>query len=259
MTGSGPVSGPKVNLPARTRRTFDVADTVPGKFDVSTRVKASKPVVVERSMYGSGRTWGTDSIGAAAPSGLWYLAEGSTGPGFETWILVQNPNGLPAEVTLTYMTPAGAVAQKVDTVPANSRKSFDVGRVVPGTWEVSTKVEANRPVVAERAMYGSNRVWAHDSIGASAPATNWYLAEGSTGVGFETWILVQNPGGEAAEVSVDYLTTAGEVKGPAVMIPARSRMNFNAGETVPGTWDVSTRVESDKPVIAERAMYGNPK
>ncbi len=259
MTGSGPVSGPRVNLPARTRRTFDVADTVPGKFDVSTMVKANKPVVVERSMYGSGRTWGTDSIGAAAPSGLWYLAEGSTGPGFETWILVQNPNGLPAEVTLTYMTPAGAVAQKVDKVPANARKSFDVGRVVPGAWEVSTKVEANRPVVAERAMYGNNRVWAHDSIGASAPAKTWYLAEGSTGTGFETWILVQNPGGDPAEVRVDYLTTAGEVKGPAVMVPARSRMNFNAGETVPGTWDVSTRVESDKPVIAERAMYGSPK
>jgi hypothetical protein len=42
-------------------------------------------------------------------------------------------------------------------------------------------------------MYGGNRTWAHDSIGVTAPAPVWYLAEGSTEGGMETWVLVQNP------------------------------------------------------------------
>ncbi len=259
MTMSGPVAGPQASVPAGSRRTFNIADTLPGTFDVATRVDAGKPVVVERAMYGSDRTWGTDSIGASTLSATWYLAEGSTGPGFETWIVVQNPNAQPADVTLTYMTPSGAAAQTIDTIPARARRSFNAGNVVHSTWEVSTRVDSNRPVVVERAMYGNNRVWGHDSVGAQATATSWYMAEGSTGPGFETWVLVQNPGTEAAQLDIDYLLAWGEVQGPKVTLPPNSRINFNAGETVPGSWDVSTRVTSSKPVVAERAVYGNSK
>ena len=49
-------------------------------------------VVCERAVYGNNRTWGTDSVGATAPASTWYLAEGSTGGGMETYVLVQNPN-----------------------------------------------------------------------------------------------------------------------------------------------------------------------
>jgi len=41
-----------------------------------------------------------------------------------------------------------------------------VGGDVPSNWQVSTKVEASLPVVAERAMYWNNRASGHDSIGA---------------------------------------------------------------------------------------------
>jgi len=36
-------------------------------------------------------------------------------------------------------------------------------------------------------------------------------------------------------------------------------MTFNVGETVPDSSSVSTMVESTKPVIAERAVYGDAK
>jgi hypothetical protein len=32
-------------------------------------------------------------------------------------------------------------------------------------WEVSTKVTSDKPVIAERAMYGNGRIWGTDSIG----------------------------------------------------------------------------------------------
>lgn len=259
MTSSGSVKRREADIPAHSRSTFNVADTVPNRWSVSTKVESDRPIVAERAMYGNNREWAHDSIGVTSPASTWYLAEGSTGPGFETWILVQNPNPTPTGVTISYLTSGGSVAETVDTLPGNSRKTYNAGDVVPGTWEVSTKVEGEDPIVAERAMYGNNRTWAHDSIGSRAAAGDWYLAEGSTGPGFETWILVQNPGSEDAIVRLHYMTPGGQIEGPIAEVPALSRMTFNVGETVPDSSSVSTMVESTKPVIAERAVYGDAK
>jgi hypothetical protein len=133
-----------------------VSDYVPNTWSVSTQVTAQQPVVAERSMYGNNRTWGTDSIGASAPSSTWYLAEGCTNTGFESWILVQNPNDGPTQVTLTYMTPAGPVAGPSETLAAHTRKTYNVADYVPWEWQVSTKVVSTLPVIAERAMYGDS-------------------------------------------------------------------------------------------------------
>ncbi len=205
------------------------------------------------------RTWAHDSIGVATGSPDWYLAEGCTGEGFETWVLVQNPGDKPANIQLTYMTPEGAKPGPSETLPANSRKTYNVADTVPGAWQVSTKVHSNKPVVAERAMYGNGRIWGHDSVGVSKPSQDWYLAEGCTGAGFETWVLVQNPGDKPAKVSLTYMTPSGPVNGPSETIAANSRTTFNVAETVPGLLEVSTKVTSNVPVIAERAMYGDAK
>ncbi|MBN1288686.1 MAG: hypothetical protein JXA49_03510 [Actinobacteria bacterium] len=45
--------------------------------------------------------------------------------------------------------------------------TFNVADTVPGADSVSTTVESDIPVVAERAMYWNNRTGGHDSIGAS--------------------------------------------------------------------------------------------
>ncbi|MBU4489203.1 MAG: hypothetical protein KKE79_01035, partial [Actinobacteria bacterium] len=51
----------------------------------------------------------------------------------------------------------------------------------------------------------STRQCAHDSIGVTEPNKTWYLAEGSTAGGFETWVLVQNPGTETATVDLTFM------------------------------------------------------
>jgi hypothetical protein len=119
-------------------------------------------------------------------------------------------------------------------------------------------------VIVERAMYGNNRKWAHNTIGVTAPATAWYLAEGSTGAGFETWVLVQNPNPNNVSVDLTFMTPSGEVHGPTASVPANSRMTFNVADYVRNTDEVSTKVESSGPtgadgVIVERAMYGDAK
>jgi hypothetical protein len=216
-------------------------------------------VIAERSMYGNNRQWGHDSVGATVPADTWYLAEGCTNGGFETWVLVQNPNGSAATVTLSYMTESGSVAGPTVSIPANSRKTFNVAETVPGTWSVSTKVTSSAPVIAERACYGNNRTWGHDSIGVSAPANTWYLAEGCTNTGFESWVLVQNPNDQSSFVTLTFMTPGGAVEGPSELLPAHSRKTFNVADTVPWEWQVSTKVEGSRPVIAERAMYGDAK
>ncbi len=60
------------------------------------------------------------------PSKTWYLAEGYTGQNefvgdFETWILVQNPNPSPANLTLTLMQPGGETVDREFTALPNSR------------------------------------------------------------------------------------------------------------------------------------------
>jgi len=93
-------------------------------------------------------------------------------------------------------------------------------------------------------------------FGASKPgATTWYLPEGCTAGGFETWVLLQNPGKDRATVDMTYMTPAGEIDGPTVILEPESRQTVNVSETLPDTWSVSTRVSSDRPVVAERATY----
>jgi hypothetical protein len=259
MTPAGPVPGQSMVVGGNSRETFRVAEVVPEEWSVSTRVESDVPVIAERAMYGTGKVWGHDSIGVTAPADTWYLAEGCTNGGFETWVLVQNPNDSPATVQLSYMTQAGPVPGPTALIGPDSRETFSVADTVPDNWEVSTMVTADVPVIAERAMYGGGRTWGHDSVGVSQPAENWYLAEGCTRNGFETWVLVQNPNDSAAEIEITYMTPDGAVEGPAETLPANSRKSYNVARWVPDNWQVSTMVNSDLPVIAERAMYGDPR
>jgi parallel beta-helix repeat protein len=198
----------------------------------------------------------------------WYLAEGSTGSdangSFETWILVQNPGDKAANVDVTYMTQSGEVAGPSIQLGPGVRWSVNVAETVPDEWHVSTMVEANQPVVAERSMYwdaNGTRQAAHSSIGTMTPSSDWYFAEGSTGSdgngGFETWVLVQNPGDEVANIDITYMTQSGEVAGPSFQLPPRVRWSTNTADTVPGQWHVAAQVSSDQPVVAERSMYWN--
>ncbi len=96
----------------------------------------------------------------------WYLAEGSTAGGMETFILVQNPNEVAAEVRLTFITETGVREGPSEVLPPLTRFTWKANDYVD-SYNVSTLVSADQPVVAERSMYGNGRTWAHDSIGHS--------------------------------------------------------------------------------------------
>jgi hypothetical protein len=123
-----------------------------------------------------------------------------------------------------------------------------------GARNASILVEADVPVIPERSMYRNNRREGHDSIGTTAPATSYYLAEGTTSWGFTTYVLVQNPNDKPASVKLTYMTDTGPVAQAPFTMPPKSRQTVRVNDAMPGR-DFSTKVEGDLPIIAERAMY----
>ena len=192
----------------------------------------------------------------------WYFAEGSTGENqqtqFETWISIMNPNNKSAWVELIYMTDKEVIAGSRFDMPARSRKTINIAsdRKFQG-WSVSTMVRSDLPIVASRSMYWNNRQGGHYSLGTQDIGKKWYVPEGSTKGEFETWILIQNPGNEDAEVSIVYLLDNEEKRGPALTVQAKTRFTINVADSVPDTWSVATEVEADKDIIVESSMYWN--
>jgi hypothetical protein len=116
-----------------------------------------------------------NSIGVTEPSNSWYMPEGSSNHGFETWTTVQNPNGAEAALTITYMTEVREkqVTKKLPRTEGNTHEpdiaptTFHPGRVGP-------------PAIAEKSVYRNSRREGSCSIGATAPAIDFFLSEGST-------------------------------------------------------------------------------
>jgi hypothetical protein len=94
-------------------------------------------------------------------------------------------------------------------------------------------------------------------------AKKWFFAEGYTGEGFDEWILVQNPYDDAnmytANVSIWYIVEGEGVHPVATQFSLNrgDRKTINENGVVGAGKNVSVKVISDKPVIAERAMYYN--
>ena len=254
MSPKGPLGPFDSMVPPNSRATTRVNDIAPDQ-DVSAKVTCDVDIVCERSMYWGGRLEGTDSIAIQSPSYTWYLAEGSTNYGFETFLLVQNPDDAAAVVSVTYMTQSGAVAKAPFTLAGNSRFSINVADDVPAK-DMSFEVTADRRVIAERSMYWDGRRGGHDSIGTTQPSRRWYLAEGSTGWGYTEYVLLENPGDAAATVTLTYMTPGGPAVQPPLNIPAGTRVTVGVNDALPKK-DVSVQVVADRGIVAERSMYWN--
>lgn len=251
----GQVVGDKFTLKSFSRATVNVAAVTPNT-DVSVKVDADQGVICERSMYWGNRIEGHNSIGVMEPQETWFLAEGCTDYGFEEYISLQNPLNTNAAVNITYNTSNGPVTRPTIPLAAHARRTVVVNDEAMPPGDVSAKVIADKPIVAERSMYWDGRRGGHDSIGTETPSTQWFLAEGSTKWGFDTYILVQNPTNADASVGMTFLTENGAVNGPGLVVKAGSRQTVDA-RTVVGAADFSTRINANRGVVCERSMYWN--
>lgn len=194
------------------------------------------------------------AVPSPAPANTWFLAEGSTAAPFQTWLLFFNPSSTTdASVTLTFMPPSGVTSTTTLVVAANHRASLFVNQIMPNVPGFSTRVDANVPILVERAMYFNQD--GSVSLGATAPQSTWLFAEGSTVSPFHTWLLVQNPGNTAASVTFTFFREGGGVAGSVtVIVGPTSRFSLFANQVMPDI-SFSTQVTSSQPVVVELSMY----
>ncbi len=273
VTGESDVHSAQVLVPAGRRRTVEARDT-PGLAGqgFATTVESDVPVVADRLVrWGAGEFGAHGERAATGPAERWYFAEGATHSGFQLFYLLQNPGTEPSTVTMTYLRPS-PVPPLVRTlvVAPGARHTIwanhdEVDATTPaGGTDSSVIVEADRPIVAERAMYTSRpRSFeaGHGASGVTSPSTRWFFAEGATGPWFDMYLLLANPSATPATVWVTYLLPDGASAPHPWTVPPHSR------ETIPVDLQVlddgrsladvalSVRLESDVPILAERAMW----
>ena len=262
-----------VAIPPAARMTI-AAGAIPELVgrSFSIVVDSTLPIIAERAMYfGTARLFdgGHESPGVAEGSTSWFLAEGATGPFFETFVLVGNPNPTPANVTFTFLTDGGVSVTRNKTVPANGRLTVNIESESPALANaaVATTVTADQPVVAERAMYwpGPPSTWAeaHNGFGATAVSPKWGLAEGRVGMAqnFQTYILLANPAATAANVQITFLRGNGSTVVKTFTVAPNSRFNVAAGSAAPElqneTFGALIEVTNGVGISVERAMYSD--
>lgn len=194
-----------------------------------------------------------------APPHTLYFAEGATG-GFDTVITVVNPSdAISATVTVEAHTDLGETFSDVLTVGPLGRAEVSLTSLLGGLSRgVSTVLSSDVAVVAERRMRWLGTGSASTLERAiDAPATTWYFAEGHLGPPFSLFYLFYNPGDTPATVQVHWRPADGAPATTTVQVAPRHRYTLWADLAVPPSLQgaVAAVVTSDRPIVAERAVY----
>jgi hypothetical protein len=259
-------------LQALERFTVDIgqdAGLVGRSFGIE--VTFQQPGVAERAMYfGTGPMFwvgGHESAGATHASRSWLLAEGATGPFFETFVLLANPNLLPATAQVRYLPSFGSPVDKTYTVPPGARVTINIeGEDASlANAAVATQVTSDVPILVERTQYWPDpaSTWyeAHNSFGVTALGQRWGLAEGRSGgaLSYETYILLANPNPSVVNVSIQFLREDGTTVTKNFPVDPQSRRNVQVNVEAPELAGSSfgAVVTATQPIAVERAMYNN--
>jgi PKD domain-containing protein len=281
--GSAPLPT-TVSVPGSGRTTIDVVTVVgPGRTGVSVGVSSPRPIVAERSMYFArgfpiGLVNGAHSVlGARAPRTSWDFAEGSTLPGFQEYLTLQNPGVSGADALVTFGIEGGGTQTVHLSVPGGQRRTLDVDAALGvGVVGHSTRVSSTTPILAERPMYflravGDDGVLikgGHVAFG-STPANEWDFAEGTLLPDFATYLTLGNPdAGASAPATITYYFTDGTQATRSVTVAPGSRLTVRVfdptdpagvGRNVsdPVGRGVSMRVTSSAAggLVVERPVY----
>ncbi len=266
---SGGVVTREYTVAARSRFTLAAEAVLGSGVSFGTKVSSRQPVTAERPMYFDyKREWSGGSVvsGARRLSREWHFAEGYTARGsFDSWLCLLNPWGEEAELNVSYLYGSGGGSEEPLErryyVGGQSRLTINVNEEAGYDREVSVSINSTLPVLAERPMYFLYKgAWdgGHCVVGATHPSTQWHFAEGTTREGFDTWICLSNPNEDrTAQVTVEYMMGQGQGANITRVyeVPALSRRTVNVNEAVGAGKDVSLRLDSTLPVLAERPVY----
>jgi subtilisin-like proprotein convertase family protein len=169
---SGETVTTPVTIPANGRLTRNIADVDPRLANgaVSTIVTADVGIIVERSMYWPNNAGGWreahNSVGVTDAALRWGVSDIRVGGtrAYQTFILLANPNGTPAEVQVRLLRSDGTPIVRQYTLTPTSRTNIvpaDFGASA-GTYSMDVHVLNYQPIVVEKAMYwnAGGEIWA---------------------------------------------------------------------------------------------------
>ncbi len=186
MLGDQTVKTQTWTVPAHARLTVPVADflgtgdDVSRDFAVLVDSTGGVPIVAERAMYYSHHTQsldvisgqmsqsddsgGSSVVGALVPHAAWFFAEGTTRPGFDPYICVQNPGSSVAHVQIQYLLGDTNTNSQVFDVPAQGRITVRVASVIGSANNVAHDFSAivtstGSDIVVERPTYFTWNGW----------------------------------------------------------------------------------------------------
>ena len=224
------------------------------------------------------------------PGMQWSFAEGTTAPGFNEYLTVENPGGQPALVNLDYVISGSktVLSRQLATAP-QSRTTVEVwkgtsssqlvsncvpngvgancgvGRGVGGVSVlVTSSGAAPQPIVVERPMYmvhdfGSGTVaGAHDVVGASAAATRLGFSSLSTYAGDNDYLTIENQNAVAAQVTITYYNGGLNLVHQQLTVGAQTRATVETWKADTGQWyPVGVLLRSDQPIVVEKPTYSS--
>jgi hypothetical protein len=221
------------------------------------------PLLVERSMTWDGQAYGSHAEAAVdSLSTTWHFSEGLQGNRFQGYLLVGNPGAEAADITVTFLFEDRAPVSRTYRAAATSRFTVPLGTIAELDGRpFGLSVVSSRPISAERALYFStaSRFWdgGHVSSGTRSASATWLFSEGATHRYFDTYLLLLNPGHEAATVTLTYRPNGGTPIVRTHTVPGERRVTLDvsseSGELADADFWID--VTSSHPIVAERAMY----
>jgi hypothetical protein len=258
-----PVARPYTVEPGRVVRVH-VADLAPiADPGVVVETQGGR-AVVEHTLTRAGDT----AMGPCArePSTEARFAAGTTSKGSELWLALFNPFPDDAIVDVEAVTDAGRrapVRLQGIVVPRLTRVSVPIHEDIQRVDTVATQVSVRRGrVIAEQSQFldGSDQRRGLGLSLGSELATSWRFPIGVSGSGRQDRIVLANPSGRDAQVTVSFaLDAAAAVEPVRLVLPATSVVSPDLSR-VPGDIPYSARVRSSVPIVAESVgAFGAPQ
>ncbi len=287
MTGDGATKKQALNVSAHSRATAHPPDVLgtgdDAAHDFSAKVECTngQKIIAERPMYFNYKgvwTGGHDAVGSTSPSSTYFFAEGTTRPGFDSYLCIQNPGNEEISIRIYYVPGAGDTKQQDLKIPSHSRVTVNysdfVGTGDDTAHDISVVVQGfggsillpNEQFIVERPMYFNYQgVWTggSDVVGTTTPASTVYFAEGTCRPNFDSYICLYNPNVNKASVKITYMLGNGTTKVQDVTVATRATVHpadiIGTGEDASHDFSAKVECTNGQTIVAERPMYFNYK
>jgi hypothetical protein len=220
--------------------------------DFGLMISSARPIAVERLRRGDGQpTALAGSTGTTQPARRWYFAEGTTEDGWRQQLILLNPAGVGSTVELVFRGENGLIARQRFTLPPLRRLVIDAAQFAAGRG-AAVEIDADRPIVAERLLWRSDRAAAALNPGLTLPAQRWLFASLRTRAA-EAYLILLNPGERDAVTTLEVFGDGADAR-LTVTVPAGSRRVLALHQQWPERSGAALLVDSTAPLVVEQAV-----